>query len=82
MSNNQSSQKSLAISICLLFLLVPLLGIIDFPEDLEIVDDTEFPSSARTSISMNSPGSERGTVFTNSILELNEGSPTLVLNNG
>ena len=35
MSNNQSSQKSLAISICLLFLLVPLLGIIDFPEDLE-----------------------------------------------
>ena len=34
MSNNQSSQKSLAISICLLFLLVPLLGIIDFPEDL------------------------------------------------
>ena len=82
MSNNQSSQKSLAISICLLFILVPLLGIIDFPEDLEIVDDTEFSSSARTSISMNSPGSERGSVFTNSILELNTGSPTLVLNNG
>ena len=82
MSNNQSSQKSLAISICLLFILVPLLGIFDFPEDLEIVDDTDFSSSTRTSISMNSPGSERGSVFTNSILELNTGSPTLVLNNG
>ena len=82
MSNNQSSQKSLAVSICLLFLLVPLLGIIDFPEDLEVSEDTEFSSVVRTSTTMNSPGSERGSVFTNSVLELNAGSPTLVLNNG
>ena len=82
MSNNQSFKKSLAISICLLFLLVPLLGIIDFPDELEIVDDTEFSSSARNSISVNSPGSERGSVFTNSIFDLNADSPTLVLNNG
>ena len=64
MSNNQSSQKSLAISICLLFLLVPLLGIIDFPENLEISEDTDFSSTIRTSNSMNSPGSESGSVFT------------------
>ena len=82
MSNNQSSQKSLAISICLLFLLVPLLGIIDFPEDLEVSEDTEFSSVSKTSSAINSPGSERGSVFTNSVLEINAGSPTLVLNNG
>ena len=81
MSNIQSPKKSLAIGISLLFLLVPLIDFVDFSKDLEDIMDLE-SSTSKTSSSMNSPGSERGSVFTNSIFELNSDSPTLVLENG
>ena len=82
MSNIQFTKKSFSIGICLLFLLVPLVDVIDSSKDLENIEDSQSSSFSKTSSSMNSPGSERGSVFTNSIFELNSGSPTLVLENG
>ena len=82
MSNIQSSRKSLAIGICLLFLLVPVMGIFDSSVDLEEVEDIESQTVSRSSSAINSPGSERGSVFSHSVFELNSGSPNLVLENG
>jgi len=82
MSDIQYHQKSLAIGISLLFLLVPLVGTDDFSKDLEIIEEIDSSSISRTAVTMNSPGSEKGSVFTNSIFELNSNSPSLVLQNG
>ena len=82
MSNIQYSRKTLAISICLLFLLVPVMGIFDSSVDLEEVEDIESQTVSRSSSAVNSPGSERGSVFSHSVFELNSGSPKLVLENG
>ena len=82
MWNIQYSRKTLAISICLLFLLVPVMGIFDSSVDLEEVEDIESQTVSRSSSAVNSPGSERGSVFSHSVFELNSGSPKLVLENG
>ena len=67
MSNIQYSRKTLAISICLLFLLVPVMGIFDSSVDLEEVEDIESQTVSRSSSAINSPGSERGSVFSHSV---------------
>ncbi|MEE3276994.1 MAG: choice-of-anchor V domain-containing protein, partial [Candidatus Thermoplasmatota archaeon] len=43
---------------------------------------TSSQSTTSTNSSLNQAGSERGSVFSNSVFELNSGSPTLVLDNG
>ena len=43
---------------------------------------TSSQAAASTNSSLNQAGSERGSVFSNSVFELNSGSPTLVLDNG
>ena len=43
---------------------------------------TSSQAATSTNSSLNQAGSERGSVFSNSVIELNSGSPTLVLDNG
>ena len=81
MSSNMPLQKLLAITICLLFLCVPILNFIDAPDEVHSNSEDNF-SGSRSVLGMNSPGSERGNVFSDAVFELNSGSPTLVLDNG
>ena len=81
MSSNMPLQKLLAITICLLFLCVPILNFTDTPDEVHSNSEDSF-SASRSVLGINSPGSERGNVFSDAVFELNSGSPTLVLDNG
>ena len=43
---------------------------------------SEATSTSNSTIGPNQPGSDRGSVFSNSILDLDSGSPVLVMSNG
>jgi len=81
MSNILPAQKYLAAIICLLFLSVPVLNFIDTSEQIDPTDEDYF-SVSKNVIGLNSPGTQRGNVFSDSVFELNSGSPSLVLDNG
>jgi len=82
MSGILSTRKYLAITICLLFLCVPILNFIDTSEQINFTEEEDNSLVSKNVLGLNSPGSQRSNVFSNSIFELNSGSPTLVLDNG
>ncbi len=81
MSTLMSMQKCIATTICFLFLMIPILNIVDNPEPVGS-DDNEYFSVGKSVSGLNEPGSIRGNVFSNAVFELNSGSPTLILDNG
>ena len=81
MSSNMLVEKFLAATICLLFLSVPILNFIDASEEVDS-NSEDYSSVSRLVTGINSPGSEKGNVFSNSVFELNSGSPIIVLDNG
>ncbi|MBT7322239.1 MAG: hypothetical protein HN852_06220, partial [Euryarchaeota archaeon] len=81
MSSIMPVQKYLAATICLLFLTVPILNFIDSSEEIDSTENEYFSASKSVS-GLNSPGSEKGNVFSNSVFEMNSDSPNLVLDNG
>ncbi|HIM93033.1 MAG TPA: hypothetical protein EYM62_03785, partial [Candidatus Poseidoniales archaeon] len=77
------ANRLVAASICLLFLGVSASAFVASTVEPPELDDT--PGRADTPggpSTLNQAGSERGSVFSNSVFELNSGSPTLVLDNG
>jgi|TARA_B110000438_G_scaffold26535_1_gene25291 hypothetical protein len=82
MSGILSTRKYLAITISLLFLCVPILNFIDTSEQIDFIEYGDSSLVSKNVLGINSPGSERSNVFSNSIFELNSGSPSLVLDNG
>ena len=81
MSSIMPVQKYLTATICLLFLTVPILNFIDSYEEIDSTENEYFSISKSVS-GLNSPGSEKGNVFSNSVFEMNSDSPNLVLDNG
>ena len=77
-----STRKYLAITICLLFLCVPIVNFVDNSEPVNLSEEDDYSSISKNISGMNSPGSQRSNVFSDSIFELNSGSPSLVLDNG
>ena len=83
MSDSNSKGRIVALSICLLFLGIPILGIIspDLSQTELRNENTKLLTHVDSTI-IHEPGSAHGQVFSNSVFELNSYSPKLIMGNG
>jgi len=81
---NAEMKRIVALGICLLFLAVPVLGILSDTdkENLELSENNEqfFTNSSASSI--NIKGSEAGSIFSNSVFDLTNNGPSVIIDNG
>ncbi len=81
---NTESKRIIALGVCFLFLAVPIWGFLS-DTDTEIVDLSEtkeqhFTNTGSSSININ--GSEASSIFSNSVLDVTNTGPLVILNNG
>ncbi len=81
---NAEMKRIVALGICLLFLAVPILGILSDTdkENLELSENRvqSFTNTGTSSININ--GSESSTIFSNSVLDMTNSGPRVILDNG
>jgi len=81
---NAEMKRIVALGICLLFLAVPVLGILSDTDkgNLELSEHNEqfFTNSSTSSI--NIKGSEAGSIFSNSVFDLTHNGPSVIIDNG
>jgi len=83
MSDSNSKGRIVALSICLLFVGIPILGIISADlSQTELQNENKKSLTHVDSAIIHEPGSAHGQVFSNSVFELNSYSPKLIMGNG
>lgn len=81
---NEETKRIVALGICILFLGVPMLGYLSGDEESKptLADQSKMSFTHSSSPTLNIQGSEAGTVFSNSVLDIGADGPLVVLANG
>jgi hypothetical protein len=81
---NEETKRIVALGICILFLGIPMLGYLSGGEESEptLAEQSENSFTQSSGPTLNIRGSEAGSVFSHSILDIGVDSPMVILANG